>query len=87
MQGLFRSPFFTIGLRSSPSIEGLGGRPGGGGKEERSSVWVSERIRTRGVARLSLRELIPPCVRNYQVITDDLHLKEGAVERKDLYFL
>lgn len=39
-----------------------------------------------GVARRSLRELILACVRNYQVITDDLHLKEGAVERKDLYF-
>lgn len=39
-----------------------------------------------GVARRSLRELILACVRNYQVITDDLHLKEGTVERKDLYF-
>lgn len=57
--------------------------------EERGSVWVSRGIRTVGVARLSLRgrhELSPPYVRNYQVITDDLHLKEGAVERKKLYF-
>lgn len=74
---------FTIGLGSSPRIEGLGGRPGGGGKEERGSVWVSRGIRTQGVARLSVRgrkELSPPCVRKYQVIMDDLHLKEGAVE-------
>lgn len=80
---------FTVGLGSSPWIEGLGGRPGGGGKEERGSVWVSGGIRTEGVARLSLRvqrELSPPCVRNYQVITDDLHLKEDAVEWKKLYF-
>lgn len=89
MQGPFRSPLFAVGLGSSPRTEGLGGRPGGGGGEERGSVWVSRGIRTVGVAKLSLRgrcELSPPCVRNYQVITDDLHLKEGAVERKKLYF-
>lgn len=90
VQGPFRSPLFTISLGSSPRTDNLGGRPGGGGKEERGSVWVSRRIRTEGVARLSLRgrrELtVTHCVRNYQVITDDLHLKEGAVERKKLYF-
>lgn len=51
---------------------------------------MSTGIRTEGVARLCLRgwqELSPPCVRNYQVITDDLHLKEGVVERKKCCFV
>lgn len=55
---------FAVGLGSSPKTEGLGGRPGGGGEDERGSVWVSRGIRTEGVARLSLRgrqELCPLC--------------------------
>lgn len=35
-----------------------------------------------------LRESLSwPCVRNYQVITDDLHLKEGTVEEEGSVFL
>jgi len=81
---------FTVGLGSHPRTEGLGGRPGGGGGEERGSVWVSGGIRAQGVARLSLRgrpELSPPCVRNYQVITDDLHLKEGLLRGRSSVFI
>lgn len=49
---------FTIGLGSPPRIEVLGGRPGGGGRGERGSAWVSRGMRAEGVARLSTRELI-----------------------------
>lgn len=44
-------------------------------------------IRTEGVARLSLRELIHPRVRNYQVITDDLHLKKGLLTGRICIFM
>lgn len=39
------------------------------------------------VARLSLREPIHPSVRNYQVITDDLHLKEGLLRGRICIFM
>lgn len=62
---------------------------GGGGVDGKDGVWVSRGARTEGVARLVLRgqeELSSSSDRKCQVITVDLHLKDGAVERRNRFY-
>lgn len=62
---------------------------GGGGMDEKDGVWVSRGVKTGGVARLALRgqeELSSSSVQSCQVITVDLHLKDGAVKKRNWFY-